>query len=130
MNFLRRFFRRRQHPRHYPVKGAYLVVAPYAHGAKKTRKVQILDISEGGCAFIYNGSKEDLEESGFLDFLEGDSVFLDRVSFTTASDIPLPQTKDNYDWLRRRGVEFKWLGIVGQQKLREFIERISIGVAR
>jgi c-di-GMP-binding flagellar brake protein YcgR len=130
MNFLRRLFKRRQHPRHYPVKGAYLVVAPYTGGDKKTRKVQILDISEGGCAFIYNGAKEDLEEFGFLDFLEGDAVFLDRVNFTTASDVPLPQTKESYDWLRRRGVEFKWLGIVGQQKLREFIERISIGVTR
>lgn len=129
MDLLRRIFRSRKHPRHFPVRGAYLVVAPYTHGDKKSKKVEILDISEGGCAFIYNGAKEDLEDSGLLDFLVEDDVFLKTVSFVTASDVPLPQTKDNYDWLRRRGVEFKWLGILGQQKLREFIERISVGVA-
>ena len=124
MEILRRLFKPRKHPRFYPCKKAFLVVAPYTSGG---RKIQILDISEGGCAFIYDGTREELAESGFLSLMVDDTPYLDNVDFATASDSPLPATQNNSGWLRRRGVEFKWLGVLSRERLKEFIKQISIG---
>ena len=124
MGILRRLFSPRKYPRFYPCKGACLVIAPYtAHG----KKVEILDISAGGCAFIYDGTKEELEKSGILSLELNGTPYLDRVDFVTASDNPLFATQDNSVQLRRRGVEFKWLGILSRERLKEFIKQISIG---
>ena len=124
MEILRKLFKPRKHPRFYPCKNAFLVVAPYTSGG---RKIQILDISEGGCAFIYDGTREELAESGFLSLMVDDTPYLDSVDFATASDTPLPVNQNNSGWLRRRGVEFKWLGVLSRERLKEFIKQISIG---
>ena len=126
MEILRRLFKPRKHPRFYPCNNAFLVVAPYTSGG---RKIQILDISEGGCAFIYDGTREELAESGFLSLMVDDTPYLDSVDFATASDTPLPVIQNNSGWLRRRGVEFKWLGVLSRERLKEFIKQISIGCA-
>jgi hypothetical protein len=126
MGIMRRLLRPRKHPRYYTDKSAFVVVGPYTANG---RKIQILDISEGGCAFIYNGSKDDLEESGYLSLLAGDMPYLDRVDFSTASDSAIPRTQNTSGWLRRRGIEFKWLGIVDRRRLKEFIKQNSIGRA-
>jgi len=124
MGILRKLFKPRKYPRFYPCKGAYLVIAPYtAHG----KKVEILDISDGGLAFIYDGTKEELAESGLLSLELDGTPYLDRVDFTTASDSPLSATQINSVQLRRRGIEFKWLGVLSRERLKEFIKQISIG---
>jgi hypothetical protein len=126
MGIFRKLFSPRKSPRFYPCKGAYLIIAPYtAHG----KKVEILDISDGGCAFIYDGTKEELAESGLLSLVLDDTPYLDTVDFVTASDnpLPVPATQDNPVQLRRRGVEFKWLGVLSRERLKEFIKQISIG---
>jgi c-di-GMP-binding flagellar brake protein YcgR len=112
------------HPRFYADKGVFVVVEPFTIEGKK---VQILDISEGGCAFIYNGSKEELEESGILSLQSEDIPYLERVDFVTKSDNLLTVTKDKKEQLRRRSVAFKWLGVFDRKKLRAFIKRNVIG---
>lgn len=124
MGIFRKLFKPRKSPRFYPCKGAYLVIAPYTEHGKK---VEILDISDGGCAFVYEGTKEELAESGLLSLELNDHPFLEKVDFVTASDNPLTTAKDNTVQRRRRGVEFKWLGVVGRERLKEFINKISIG---
>jgi c-di-GMP-binding flagellar brake protein YcgR len=114
------------HPRFYADKGVFVVVAPYT---AEGRKVQMLDISEGGCAFIYNGSKEELEESGLLSLQSEDIPYLERVDFVTKSDNILSDFNDKEEQLRRRSVEFKWLGIFDRKKLKEFIKQNVIGRA-
>jgi c-di-GMP-binding flagellar brake protein YcgR len=121
---LRRVFRPRMHPRFYADKGVFVVVEPFTIEGKK---VQILDISEGGCAFIYNGSKEELEESGILSLQSEDIPYLESVDFVTKSDNLLTVTKDKKEQLRRRSVAFKWLGVFDRKKLRAFIKRNVIG---
>ena len=124
MGIFRKLFKPRKDPRFYPCKGAYLVIAPYtAHG----KKVEILDISAGGCAFIYDGTKEELAESGLLSLVLDDHPYLDTVDFVTASDNPVPTAQNNSVQLRRRGIEFKWLGVVNRERIKDFINRISIG---
>ena len=112
------------HPRFYANKGVFVVVEPYTI---EGRKVQMLDISEGGCAFIYNGSKEELEESGILNLQSEDIPCLERVNFVTKSDNLLYIIKDKKEQLRRRSVEFKWLGVFDRKKLKAFIKRNVIG---
>ena len=112
------------HPRFYADKRVFVVVEPYTI---EGRKVQMLDISEGGCAFIYSGSKEELEESGILSLQYKDIPYLERIDFVTKSDNLLAVTNDKEEQLRRRSVEFKWLGVFDRKKLKAFIKRNVIG---
>ncbi|MGA2525436.1 MAG: hypothetical protein ABSF79_02300 [Smithellaceae bacterium] len=126
LKILRRLFRPRMHPRFFADKGVFVVVEPYT---AEERKVQMLDISEGGCAFIYNGSKEELEKIGLLSLQSKDIPYLERIDFVTKSDNILPDSNDKEEQLRRRSVEFKWLGVFDRKKLKEFIKRNVIGRA-
>jgi len=112
----------RQHPRFMVQKGTFVIVSP---GTDKERKVQVIDISQGGTAFVYQGSKEDLEKSGVLKLLAKD-VSLEKVRFETVSDKPASESTDTSLASRRRGVKFQWMGVVGKADLKDFIKSISI----
>jgi c-di-GMP-binding flagellar brake protein YcgR len=86
----------------------------------------MLNISEGGCAFIYDGSRKDLEESGLLSLQFKDIPYLERVGFVTKSDNLLSDSNDKKEQLRRRGVEFQWIGVLDRKKLKEFIKQNAI----
>ncbi len=124
LKILRRLFRHRLHPRFYTDKRVFVVVEPYT---AEERKVQMLDISEGGCAFIYNGSKEELEKIGLLSLQFKDIPYLERIDFVTKSDNLLSDSNDKKEQLRRRSVEFKWLGVFDRKKLKAFIKQNVIG---
>ena len=112
----------RQHQRFMVQKGTFVIVSP---GTDKERKVQVIDISQGGAAFVYQGSKEDLEKSGVLKLLAKD-VSLEKVRFETVSDKPASESTDTSLASRRRGVKFQWMGVVGKADLKDFIKSISI----
>jgi hypothetical protein len=78
----------------------------------------------GGAAFIYNGRPEELEESGVIKMLTEDAS-LEKLEFDTVSDIPAPGIKQPLEELRRRGVKFKWLGVLDKVELSKFIETVS-----
>jgi c-di-GMP-binding flagellar brake protein YcgR len=84
-----------------------VVIFPYR---KNEKKFQIIDISEGGCGFVYTGRKEDLIEAGKLSFTEreniedGELYEVDDVRFESANDIELDEAA------RRRGFKLLWLG--------------------
>jgi hypothetical protein len=124
LKLARRLVRPRMHPRYYADKSVLVVVEPYTTQGKE---VQVIDISEGGCAFIYNGSRQELEESGLLSLQSNDIPYLDRVDFITKSDTLLSGANDKGEQIRRRSVEFKWLGVFDQQRLKEFIKKNVIG---
>ena len=86
----------------------------------------MLNISEGGCAFIYNGPKKDLKASGFLSIQFKDILCLERVGFVTKSDSLLSDSNDKKEQLRIRNVEFQWIDILDQKKLKEFIKQNAI----
>lgn len=102
-------------------KGTFVLVSP---GADNERKVQLIDISQGGAAFIYQGSKEDLDESGILKLLVKDAD-LEPVNFETVSDQPAACAQDEPLPARRRGVKFKWMGILKEEDLKDFVKNIS-----
>jgi len=85
-----------------------------------------VNISEGGCAFTYNGSRKDLKASGFLSIQFKDILCLERVGFVTKSDSLLSDSNDKKEQLRIRNVEFQWIDILDQKKLKEFIKQNAI----
>ncbi len=97
---------------------AMVIVTP---GENQERKAPILDIGKGGLAFVYNWPQGNPLESGTLQLLANNVVFMDKVNFETASDIPLHETGGQY---RRRGVKFTCMGVFDDVKLDNFIREI------
>jgi hypothetical protein len=112
----------RKHKRFKAPQGTFVIVSP---GTDREWKVQAIDISQGGLAFIYQGSKEDLDTSGVLKILIKDEN-LENVKFETVSDEPVPGSTDASFSSRRRGVKFKWMGVVGKADLSDFVKNCSI----
>jgi hypothetical protein len=102
-------------------KGTFVIVSP---GTDNERKVQLIDISQGGAAFIYQGSEEELDASGLLKLLVKDAD-LEPLNFEMVSDRPLHESMDTSLPSRRRGVKFEWMGVIDKEDLRDFIESIS-----
>ena len=119
---VRRERENRQHQRFMVPNGTFVIVSP---GTDKEWKVQAIDISHGGLAFIYQGSEEDIETSGILKML-AENPSLEKVHFETVSDEPAPGSTDPSLPSRRRGVKFEWMGVVGKQDLRDFVNSISL----
>jgi phosphopentomutase len=62
------------------------------------------------------------EDSGILQLLAHNVVFLEKVHFETASDVALQESEERY---RRRGVRFKWMGVLDHGKLDDFIREVG-----
>jgi len=114
-------FKRRKNERFNVQSGTFVIIAPNTDGE---RKVQIVDISMGGAAFIYNGRPEELEKSGIIKMLK-DKASLEKLEFDTVSDIPAPGIEQPSEEFRRRGVKFKWLGVLDKVELSNFIKAVS-----
>ena len=122
LSYFRRLFAPRNHQRFMVQNGTFVIVSP---GTDKEQKVQVIDISQGGAAFIYQGSKEDLVTSGVLKMIV-DNTRLEKVNFETVSDKPVPGSTETPLPFRRRGVKFKWMGVLEKADLRDFVKNISI----
>ena len=124
LKILKRLFRNpRLHPRFSVDNGVLVLIEPHAAAP---RQVQMVNISEGGCAFIYNGSRKDLKASGSLSIQFKDILCLERVGFVTKSDSLLSDSNDKKEQLRIRNVEFQWIDILDQKKLKELIKQNAI----
>src|SRR4030042_1628627 len=124
LKYLRRLFRRRQYQRFAVRSGTFVIVSP-ATDPDREMRVQIVDVSRGGAAFIYQGSREALEESGFLKMI-ADTPNSDRTQFQTVSDISAPGDAQTMGPFRRRGVKFMWMGVLGKGELVEFVKEFGI----
>jgi len=126
LNILRRLFTYRRQKRFTAQCDTLVIVSP---GTEQEQKVQLLDISQGGMAFIYEGSPEDIKKSGILKIL-AERPYLANFDYDTVSDAPISgdrcvQSSAPY---RRRGVKFKWLGNVKEMELRDYIKKVSINL--
>jgi c-di-GMP-binding flagellar brake protein YcgR len=112
----------RIHQRFTVKSGTFVIVSP---GTDREQRVQVIDISLGGTAFIYQGSPEELEESGVLKIL-AEAPGLAKVNFDTVSDRPTSESLRTTETFRRRGVKFKWMGVLEQAQLKSFIKEVGI----
>jgi hypothetical protein len=116
-------FKHRKHSRYNVQDGTFVIVAP------GEQKVQIIDISMGGAAFIYQGRPEDLEASGALKLI-AEEMSLQKLKFDTVSDVPAPGYAQSLTKMfRRRGVQFKWIGVLEEAELNKFIKEVGIFTA-
>ena len=121
-NLLWRIFKPRKQQRYLVENGTLVVVVtPGRHGQEQRRQVHVIDISMGGAAFIYEGSPEELEDTGFLQ-ITASTPNKEKVYFETVSDHPVPDLDASQPPYRRRGVKFTWMGALGESYLKEFIQ--------
>lgn len=114
---LRRIFTRRKHSRFHAKEKTFIVFQPFT---PDEQKLQIIDISQGGCAFIYTGEERDLEAIGQVCLMSDNLHQLAGINFSKVRDEHLSGP------FRRRGVEFKWLGPLDNEKLKKFIDQVSL----
>lgn len=119
---LRKLFNRRKHPRFFADEKAYIVFLPIKKDGTKL-PVQIIDISEGGCGFIYHGDEKLVDQVGRVDLMSDKVPYLESIFISVQNDQPADAEGD----LRRRGIEFKWLGTVSKRALKAFIQKVSVG---
>lgn len=112
------FSDRRRYPRHL-LNCSFDLMVPANDGTTITRKVDAVDISFGGAAFIYKGSPYDLANSGRISLSKG---MVATLGFKTVSDVE-HSAGSTY---RRRGVKFEWESLLGKKQLVEFIEEYGI----
>lgn len=116
LSYIRRLFAPRGHQRLMVKNSTFVLVSP---GTDKEQKVHVIDISEGGAAFIYQGAEEDLDRSGILKMI-ADNMSLEKVNFETVSDRPTAEP------FRCRGIRFKWMGVLEKANLKSFIKEVGI----
>jgi c-di-GMP-binding flagellar brake protein YcgR len=124
LNSFRKLFKRRQHKR-YAVNGGTFVFISSDNKDDREQKVQLIDISQGGMAFIYQGSPSELETSGILKILTK-SPYGQKIDFETVSDIPIHGSTQTSEPLRQRSVKFKWMGYFEKSELRNLISAVGI----
>ena len=124
LNSFRRLFKRRQEKRYIVKDGTFVIISP-GHSDGREKRVQLIDISRGGMAFIYQGSPSELETSGILKLL-AKTQFAEKIDFDTVSDVPVPGSTQTSEPFRRRGVKFKWMGLFQQSELRDLINTVGI----
>ena len=115
-SYCRWLFAYRKHERFTVHSNTFVILSP---GKDKEQKARIIDISLGGVAFVYEGSKEDLESSGILKMI-GKNANLEKLNFETVSD------RSAHGFYRRRGVKFNWMVLWVNGELRDFIKKVSI----
>jgi len=129
LQFLKKlFFKRRKDHRHLVHNGSFVVVVPTKDGTEIKWKVNVIDISLGGAAFIYEGSPDDLAKYGLIRF---SNDVPEAVRFKTVSDVECSEGSTyrrcgvKFEWkggYRRHGDKFEWMGILGEKQLDEFIK--------
>jgi len=124
MNICRRLFKHRRNPRYAVKNGTYVIISP-GTGAGQEQRVQLIDISYGGMAFIYKGSPSELEKSGILKLLKK-TPYAEKIDFDTVSDVPVPGSTQTSEPFRKRGVKFKWMGCFEQSELGDLIDEVGI----
>ena len=74
---------RRRHQRYRVVDGVYAVLNnPETHG----ERIQIIDICEGGLAFVYAFLGNEIREEGAIDIMKDGRLLVEDVPYDTISD--------------------------------------------
>jgi hypothetical protein len=113
------FHKKRKDHRHLIDKGSLVVITPSKNGNNIEWKVNVIDISHGGAAFIYEGSPHDLAKQGLVKF---SNDLPEAAEFITVSDAECSPGST----YRRRGVKFEWKGVVGEKQFINFIKSHGI----
>ncbi len=126
LDSLKKFFNRRSHKRYFVKDGTLVVISP-GNVENKEKVVQLIDISNGGMAFIYQGSPSEIERSSLLQVVTSKPPYRsESIKYDTVSDVPLSEETENPDQFRRRGVKFRWMGFFDENAFQKLIDEVKI----
>jgi len=136
------FRKKREHERFHVGSGTFVLITPVSG---ITWKVNLIDISMGGLAFVYDGTPEDLKEEGLLKLyentntddklIESDSNKYDRINKRYILDSKPKDNTIKYRTVsdtetgcgvRRRSIEFIWMGQPSIDDVKKFIKENGI----
>ena len=123
LDSFRRLFKHRKHQRYFAKSDTFVIISSGKGDGQQ--KVQLIDISHGGMAFIYQGSQSDLDKHGILKLLTKTPSGAE-INFDTVFDVPVSGNAQSPEQLRQRGVEFKWMGSFALADLKDFINEIKL----
>jgi hypothetical protein len=125
-SIFRKYFNSRRQKRYFVEDGTFVIISP-GKDETQDKKVQLIDISDGGMAFIYKGTQSDLETSGILKLLSKHPPYrTESIKFDTVSDIPAKDYTQAPGIFRRRGVKFRWMGFYNETALTKLIDEIKV----
>ncbi len=112
----------RRRDQRFVVKGGTYAVL----GAPANKLGQIVDISMSGMAFTYLADLHPLGKAEGLDILANHELCVEKIPYTTVTDIVIP----NYApfstiVMRRHSVKFNGLSTETKNKIQELIERVG-----
>jgi hypothetical protein len=120
-NRIRKFFNHRQHQRYAVNTGTCVVIA---HDKSGEKIVKLIDISDGGMAFICRDPLSDLDSSGIMKLFENSS-YSAKIQFDTVSEVFAIDKELSPEPFWRRSVKFEWLGSLEKETLKAFINQIK-----
>lgn len=119
---IRKLFNHRQHQR-YAVNHGTCVIIAHDQGGQKI--VKLIDISDGGMAFICREPQSGVDTSGILKLFENSS-YAARIQFDTVSEVFALDNAQSPEPFWRRSVKFEWLGTLEKETLKAFIAQIKL----
>ncbi|MGB5218447.1 MAG: PilZ domain-containing protein [Smithella sp.] len=126
MSSLKKLFNRRRHKRYFVKDGTLVVVSP-GNVENPEKVVQLVDISNGGMAFVYQGSPAEIEKSSLLQVVTQKPPYrTESIRFDTVSDEPVAEDAQTSEQFRRRGVKFRWMGFFDETAFKNLIDEIKI----
>lgn len=121
LDSIRRFFNKRKCPR-YTANSGTCVIISFDKG--RENMVRLIDISNGGMAFICREPQSELDLSGILKLFENSS-YAAKIPFDTVSETYVMGKKQSSEPFWRRSVKFVWLGTIEKETLQNFISQIK-----
>lgn len=126
LSSLKKLFNRRRHKRYFVKDGTLVVVSP-GNVENPEKVVQLVDISNGGMAFVYQGSPAEIEKSSLLQVVTQKPPYrTESIRFDTVSDEPVAEDAQTSEQFRRRGVKFRWMGFFDETAFKNLIDEIKI----
>jgi c-di-GMP-binding flagellar brake protein YcgR len=126
LSSLKKLFNRRRHKRYFVKDGTLVVISP-GNVENPEKVVQLIDISNGGMAFVYQGSPADIEKSSLLQVVTQQPPYrTESIRFDTVSDEPVAEDAQTSEQFRRRGIKFRWMGFFDETAFKNLIDEIKI----
>lgn len=121
-NMIRKFFITRKWKRYHVTDSAYLIFKSAKMGYDE-KWVKIEDISMGGACLYYHGCKSIISDTGIIDMSKSHNDIAyepAEIYYRVVNDI-------RYDGVKRVGIEFTDMSILGKEYLKLFIGRHLTG---
>lgn len=113
----RKLFNRRKHPRFVAAQNTYII---FGYNSENEKILPIVEISEGGCQFVYPGDESVPEQACYVALMSDQEICLERIKISTVSDMPAVGS------YKKRGVAFKPESTLDIKRIVRLIRKASL----